>query len=178
MVANLDRDQIAAIPLFAGVRPDQLEEITAHAGKVSLGSGELLFADDDPADSLFIVLSGAVEIYVMGGQDCERTIARLGAGMVIGEVPLLIGGPRSAFARAVEPSVLLRIPYDSLHALIRADAPSAYRLVYNLAQVLATRLRSADDLLAELCRADAEASASIDDIDRLRRIFFVDWGDR
>jgi CRP-like cAMP-binding protein len=178
MVSNVERDQIGAIPLFAGVEADYLAEISSHASKVTLGAHELLFADEDAADSLFIVLEGDVEVFVMGGQDCERVLAHIGAGMVLGEIPLLIGGRRSASARAAEPSVLLRIPYQELRELIQTDSPSAYRVVYTLAQVLATRLRSADDLLEELCKNDAAASASIDDIDRLRRIFFVDWGSR
>jgi len=175
-VSSIELQQIAAIPLFAGVRADHLAEITAHASRVSLAADETLFADDEGADSLFVVLTGAVEVFVTAGDDCQRVIANIGPGMVLGEIPLLIGGPRSASARAAEPTTLLRIPYAELQTLIRADSPSAYRLIYNLAQVLATRLRSADDLLSELCGQSDAASASIDDIDRLRRIFFVDWG--
>ena len=51
----------------------------------------------------------------------------------------------------------------------------AYRVVHNLARVLAARLRAADDLVAELCAGRSEAQVAEDDLDRLRHTFFTEW---
>ncbi len=50
----------------------------------------------------------------------------------------------------------------------------AYRIVHRLAQSLAYRLRELDAHIAEM--SASEGGPPEDDLDRLRRIFFTDWG--
>jgi CRP-like cAMP-binding protein len=93
---------------------------------------------------------------------------------VVGEISLFIGGDGPAFVRAAEPSTLLRFPYAGFRQLMDGDCLPAFRVLYNLAQLLARRLRAADAQLAEMCDPQTPPPAE-DDLDRLRRIFFTDW---
>jgi hypothetical protein len=70
---------------------------------------------------------------------------------------------------------VLRFGYARFNRLREANAIAVYRVIYNMAHILASRLRAADVDLAELCN-DSQSTVAEDDLDRLRRIFFTEWG--
>jgi hypothetical protein len=72
--------------------------------------------------------------------------------------------------------VVLRLPDSQLQKLLEGNSIPAYRFVLNIARVLATRLRAADTQIAELCVEVTPPLVPEDDLDRLRKIFFSDWG--
>jgi putative ABC transport system ATP-binding protein len=72
-----------------------------------LAAGEVLFRQGDPGDLVYVVESGAVEVYheLYGGG--EEHLAVLGAGQYFGELAPLLRLPRSASVRAVEDAVVI-----------------------------------------------------------------------
>ena len=58
---------------------------------------------------------------------------------------MLDDGPRSALARALEPSAVLQVPFEPVRQLFNDDP----RLLWNVARLLATRLRVMDEVLAD-----------------------------
>jgi CRP/FNR family cyclic AMP-dependent transcriptional regulator len=66
-------------------------------------------------------------------------------GDLFGEMALLDGRPRSAMARALEPSTVLAIPYAPVEAMFRDDP----QLLWGVTRLLAARLRSMDAALAD-----------------------------
>ena len=174
MAANLDLAQLGQIPVFADLPDSDLGVLRLLAQRVELGAEATLFNQGDPADALFVVLTGNLDIHVRVGGGREHLVAQMGPGNVVGEISLFIGGLRSASARTTAPTELLRFPDDSLRAMMGTAAASACRIIYRLAQALAARLRAADAHIAEMSRED-RAAVFDDDLDRLRRIFFTDW---
>lgn len=168
--------QLQSIPIFQGLSEADLDGLLTFVDRVDLQANQRLFAEDDPADAFFVVLSGGLDVHMRGKDGAEHRLAHLEPGAVIGEISLLIGGERSASADATEPTVLLRFPDRRFRGMLEAGSLPAYRVVCNLARVLATRLRAADAQMAELCGEDGTATVAEDDLDRLRKIFFVDWG--
>ena len=100
--------------------------------EVSLETGEVLFEAGEVGDSLFVIVSGEVDI-VRGGQ----VIARLGEGECVGEMAALDWEPRSATVRASAATHLVRLERNDLMDLL-TDYPE---LVRSLARVLVERLR-------------------------------------
>jgi len=66
-------------------------------------------------------------------------------GHLFGEMAMLDDGPRSAMARALEPSTVLSIPYDAVLTMFRADP----NLLWGVTRLLAQRLRVMDETLAD-----------------------------
>jgi CRP-like cAMP-binding protein len=66
--------------------------------KIDFRAGDVIFHKGDPAESLFMVLSGEVEIF---NPEDQSRIALLGDGASFGEQSLLVGGIRGASARAM-----------------------------------------------------------------------------
>lgn len=118
MGADMNRavERLLDMPVFAGLS----EEVRwAVAGRMLLRhvpAGELIFAKGSPADALYIIDSGAVEI--VPNAETDRTVlARLGENEFFGETALLTGTPRSSAARAAAHTnlwVLYRADFDDL----------------------------------------------------------------
>src|SRR5262249_50780023 len=102
--------------------------------------GQILFREGDPADSVFRLLSGAVDILreLDGG---PILLGTGGAGQFIGEVGVVESRPRSATARAAsEVEAEIFTPAEFLDHI--ASSPRAAR---ELIERLSQRLREADD---------------------------------
>ena len=83
-------------------------ESAAEAGTttVRLAPGEPLFEMGDPADLVYVVDAGRIELYRPLAQGGEEFLAERGAGSYFGELGPLLGLPRSSSARAMEDTVL------------------------------------------------------------------------
>jgi CRP-like cAMP-binding protein len=124
---------LRAAPLFADIEAELLLPLAALCTTCELGAGELLFAEGELGDSLYVVVRGAVQVQRDG-----REIASLGAGECVGEMAALDCEPRSATIVAAAPTLLVRLDRNDLLDLLR-DEPA---LIRSLARVLADRLHN------------------------------------
>lgn len=69
--------------------------------------GQVIFHKNDPADSVYIVISGAVEIFMP--REPEKVIVKLCDGQIFGEMGMLYGQTRNASVRAVEETRVFNI---------------------------------------------------------------------
>src|SRR5579871_4715427 len=111
---------LRAVPLFQQLRDDQLAAITGAGHIVSLGSGQVVFLEGDPADTLYIVLSGSVTIYRRDTEGVEVVIASVEAGGFFGEIALLDGGARSASVRVATDAEFLTVERPAFLQLLAA----------------------------------------------------------
>ena len=114
---------VAAAPALGAVRgsPLGLDDallavIAPHVRARALAPGELLFRQGDEVDGLYIVVRG--ELAIALDATPELVLERVGAHGVVGEVAALVGGKRTASARAAAPTELLALDRGRLHALI------------------------------------------------------------
>jgi CRP-like cAMP-binding protein len=107
---------LAGIPLFAGVEDARDEsalegspwaELAAQATRKRMVAGEWLWHEGDAGDSLYVVLTGRLEVVDESAE--ARVIRAVGRGDAVGEVALLTGLPRSAGVRAARDCELLRV---------------------------------------------------------------------
>ncbi|HEY8380652.1 MAG TPA: patatin-like phospholipase family protein [Microvirga sp.] len=124
-------------PLWAGLDPAARRELQAHLEPVSLPGGEVLFREGDPADALYMLVSGSLGISVRDGKGGERRIARSRPPETIGEMALISDAPRSATVVALRDSALLRLTRAAFEDLVERWPPA---MLY-LARLLADRLR-------------------------------------
>jgi predicted acylesterase/phospholipase RssA/CRP-like cAMP-binding protein len=122
---------LAKVPLFAAAGRDVIERMAECADTVRLEAGEWLFRAGDPADALYVVSSGRLEVLIDGSP--ASTLRR---GDVIGELALLTSTPRSASARARRDTELVRLAGDELTALLRDSVDASLALNRALSQQL------------------------------------------
>ncbi len=97
---------------------EQLEDVVASATIQVHGSGDVLFSEGDPGDSVHLVRRGSLTVSRMiGGRDI--TIAYVAAGNYVGEMALLHDAPRSATIKAaVNGTEVIRLDGDQFNAML------------------------------------------------------------
>jgi len=120
------------------------------ATTLRLERNDTVFSEGDDADDLFVILGGRIAIGKSSADGRESLVALLEAGDVFGEMPLFDDEPRSASARALERSEVVRVPF----AVVRAELEAQPGLLWDVVGLFARRLRSADDALADAMLLD------------------------
>ncbi len=134
--------------------PEEMRVSLAEKGtEHTLGKGDLLFAQGDPSDTLFVVLEGQVAVATRSNDGRESLVAVLEPGGLFGDMGMFDGEPRSADARALDNSRVLGIPYTDARAALEARP----ELLWMVARVLAQRLRATDEAFADAVFLDVPA---------------------
>jgi CRP/FNR family cyclic AMP-dependent transcriptional regulator len=139
-------DLLARTEFFAEAPADVLRTICAQGREQHLIRGDVLFRENDIADDLYVVLRGRIAIAIANPIDHRETVVSLmEPGDLFGEMAMLDDGPRSAMARALEPSAVLAVPYAPVLTAFRSDP----RMLWGVTRLLAQRLRVMDEALAD-----------------------------
>jgi predicted acylesterase/phospholipase RssA/CRP-like cAMP-binding protein len=109
------------VPVLAGLPEEMLEQLAEQVREVSFRAGAWVMREGDPAESLFIVRSGRLEVLIEGPSETLLRVLR--RGDVLGELALLRQGTRSASVRARRDVELLELGREEFEALIER-APS------------------------------------------------------
>ena len=128
--------------LFDGL-PER--SVALLAGKImekAYVAGETIFQEGDVGRACFIVAEGRVEVLKIEESSArEELLSVMEPGDFFGEMTLLDELPRSATARAAEPSRLYILYKSHLDNLSDGSPRVAARLLRNLARLLSARLR-------------------------------------
>ncbi|HEY3484435.1 MAG TPA: Crp/Fnr family transcriptional regulator [Ilumatobacteraceae bacterium] len=139
-------DILAATDFFADAPLDVLRPVASAGTERHLIRGDVLYHEGDPPDALHLVLRGRLAIAIANPIDRrESVVALMEQNDLFGELGMLDDGPRSAMARALEPSVVLEIPYEPVLSMFQEHP----KLLWNVTRLLAQRLRVMDEALAD-----------------------------
>ena len=110
---------------------------------MDIGEGELLLSPERQNHSIYIVLSGQLQVH-LGALDSPK-IADLEPGSCTGEMSLIDDKDPSAYVVASEDSHLMVISRDLLWQMV----DRSHRLAKNLLIVISERVRSANEFIAD-----------------------------
>ena len=127
----------------------EFEAIAAILETREIAAGSELFREGEPGDGLFLVVAGEIDV-VKRGPRGERSLARLGAGGVLGEMSLITSDARSATGRATLDTRVLRLPAQRFRALLEGGSTAALKIAAAIAEVLARRLATMNSMVLEL----------------------------
>jgi len=132
------------LPLLAGLDDTDLRNLAAQARRVRVAAGAVLMREGSPADGLYLVLRGRLEVSKTGSGE-ELLLAHLGPGAFLGEMALLGGAPRSATVRAVRGTELLVIEPAAFRTLLLGSPTAALTVL----QAVAGRLAANETVLVK-----------------------------
>ena len=138
-------DYLAEADLFAQLSDDARAEISEASSVRDLRRGDVLFAEGDESNELFVVLEGRMAIANRSIDGRESVIALMEPGDLFGDMPLFDGLGRSTDARALEPSVVAVIPYEPVRKLYEREPT----LLWDVVRLLSGRIRVTDAALAD-----------------------------
>ena len=129
---------------------DPLVRDLARGGQVrSMARNAVFIQEGEKGDSLYVILSGRVKVFVADADGREMVLDFHGPGDYVGEMSL-DGRPRSASVMAVEPTVCSALTRDALRAAIVANPDLAMSLVCTLIE----RVRIATEKVRNLALMD------------------------
>jgi len=148
---------IKGISLFEGLAPSEIEGVLCVCERVRFEPGASLMRQGQPADSAFILESGAVNVMTRLPGGGEAGVATLGPGCVIGEMALLDSGLRSATVVAREPVAGYFLERDGFHMMLAQRNRTAFTIQGRITRTLCRRLR---ELNARIVASDAPESVA------------------
>ena len=109
--------------------------ILANAGReMELAEGEILFQEGDPADAMYVILRGGIEIVKTLPDGSERPLTQLTTGEVFGEIAMIDGQPRSATARTRQTSLFFALDREVFVSLLAQTPPLLTQVLRGLSE--------------------------------------------
>jgi CRP-like cAMP-binding protein len=152
--SELDRIRfLKTVPFFDQLSNRQLKSVSDIMFERTYDVDESIFEEGQPGAALFLILDGKVAVEVFRETSTTR-LAVLQKGAFFGEMALLDETPRSATARALEPTRTLALYRNDLNGLVHRDAKTACQIYRLLAGMMAERLRLTNELVQMKAPAD------------------------
>jgi hypothetical protein len=133
--------------LLKDVGPRHLVGLAQAAREVEMDVGDTLYRENDPADALYMVVTGRVRLSTNG-----RTFSVVGAGEAFGTWALVDDSSRGQRADCLEEGLLLALHRDEFYDVAAGDLT----LLQNVVRALARRLRALVSERPEEARVEAE----------------------
>jgi CRP-like cAMP-binding protein len=135
-------------PYFAGIDDESLKQLAMIAEEKSVPADMVMFREGDPANYLSIILKGEVNIQYLFGNNELRTVDTLVEGDLLMWSALVEPYKTTAVGTTNKPTLLARIDSARLRALCEKEPILGYRLMTQVAKLLAHRLECARVQLA------------------------------
>ncbi|MGW6423092.1 Crp/Fnr family transcriptional regulator [Nocardia sp. NPDC055053] len=117
----------------APLSPGEFTELVGRVEVGPLAAGSLVFSAGAPADGVWMVKQGQVELSVGSGRE-RAVVDVLGPGDVDGDIALLLGMPLAYTARTRTDANCLFLPASAFEALLANDPATARRWFSSVTQ--------------------------------------------
>lgn len=164
MSGELVSNKLSKVPLFRGLNETECRQIADISKVVLLSPGDIVLAQGEETQSLFILLEGKCEVIrqMPAGKGCSApmTLATIEPYQHCGEMSFFHKAPHSATVKAITVAKLIKIDHGEFADLVFDGASAAYKIAFNCLQGLSERLRKMDNWVADLLCEDAAESAA------------------
>lgn len=144
-------DLLRRVKYFANFNDLELRQLIEAGYRQRLQADQILFRENDPGDTFYIIISGSVEVFV---EKINKHLTTLHAGDFFGELSLMLGIPRTASVRALEDTVLFAINKKGFQKLLSA-LPQLYEQIIQELAKHQEELAQRQERLRELGLLDA-----------------------
>ena len=136
--------------LFRAVDPAETAKLTERLPRVNFSGQQTVYVAGEPADRLYIILSGKVKIARRSPDGRAHLLAIVGPSEMFGDLSIFDPGPRTSTATALTAVRAITMDGDALRGWV-ADHPE---IADRLLQLLARRVRRTDDDASDLVLTD------------------------
>ncbi len=149
---SMDTESIplSNVPLFSGLSEQEIQAISHHAVTKRFIKNTVVINEGDNSDSLYVILSGRVKIYLSDEDGKEVILNNQGPGDYFGELALIDEAPRSASVMTTEDCKLSIINKHDFAACLKNHPEIALSLIKDLS----ARMRSLTENVKSLALMD------------------------
>jgi SulP family sulfate permease len=126
------------------------DRIASYMERSELQSGEYLFHQGEPADSIVLQASGCVAITIIDEHGRQIRLRRMIGHTVVGEMGFYRGVPRTAHVVAEAPTVVYRLTRVAFDRMQEQDPPAAAAFHKLIIRLLSDRLEFANREISAL----------------------------
>ena len=101
---------LASLPILELAPRASIEQLAQAATIEEVDAGRVVVAQGDPADDLYAVFSGELEVEITHPDGQREVVGTVGPGGFFGEIGLIQGVPRTATVAALTPTRLAACP--------------------------------------------------------------------
>ncbi|WP_330202938.1 mechanosensitive ion channel domain-containing protein [Cyanobacterium sp. DS4] len=121
------KDMLWEVDYFQDFNEIEIRKLIESGYRKNLEKEQILFKENEIGDTFYIILSGKVKVFV---EKINKHLNYLEAGSFFGELSLMLGMPRTATVKAVEPTILFCINQANFRKLLMKN-PELYDLIVN-----------------------------------------------
>jgi CRP/FNR family cyclic AMP-dependent transcriptional regulator len=125
---------LKSIPLFAGVAAPELRTLAERTVMRSYPKQAIIVSEGDESDSLYLILTGRVKVYLADENGKELILAIKGPGQYFGEM-VLDEQPRAASVMTLEPAQFAILSRADFRGFLLGHPEVALQLIQNLIRV-------------------------------------------
>lgn len=151
MSVDTEAAQLARVPMFGKLDPARLKLLAFTSRLLTFAPGETLVRVGEPSDSAFIILDGNVEIIGSSAQG-EFLIGTVGVNALVGEMGVLMNGPRTVTVRAQGEVRALKIAASMFVRLVSENPEVALDVMRVLCERLAGTTHMLEGAKGQLSR--------------------------
>ena len=138
-------EALRRVSLFEGLNETELAALEGVMVPRSYPKNTILVSEGDRSDTMFVILSGRVKIFVSDEDSRELVLNTQGPGDYFGEM-VLDDGPRSASAMTLEPCRLAVLTRERFRAVLAQHPEVAVAVIRNLIRRCRALTENAKDL--------------------------------
>ena len=139
-------ERFEQVPMFEGMTSGDMEELAKSATAHVTGPPERIIRAGSKRTSMFIIASGAADVFDVEPDGTEIYTASVGESEPLGLMSLLTGTPQRSTIRATEETVAWEISSESLHTLFERKP----QVMENIAKAVAKWQAEEDEALKAL----------------------------
>lgn len=155
MSVDTEAAQLARVPMFGKLDPARLKLLAFTSRLLTFAPGETLVRVGEPSDSAFLILDGNVEIVGSSAQG-EFLIGTVGVNSLIGEMGVLMNGPRTLTVRAQGEVRALKIAASMFVRLVSENPEVALDVMRVLCERLAGTTHMLEGAKGQLSRGASQ----------------------
>jgi CRP/FNR family cyclic AMP-dependent transcriptional regulator len=134
---------LGKIELLASLTEEELHLISAQFIIKQIKKNEIILYEEDTNNFMYMILSGKLKVVQTTSDGKEIILAIHQSGQTFGEISLIDGKTSPATVMAAEDSLIVLVPKKDFHEILT----NHNKVLYNLLNILCTRLRDSWDKL-------------------------------
>lgn len=117
------------VPLFSGLSNEALAEVEQHGSIKTYRKNTIIINQGDKTDSLYVILSGSVKVFISGDDGREAVLNHQGQGEYFGDLALIDKQPRVASVITSESSKFMIITRADFMQCLSTNPDIALNLI-------------------------------------------------
>ena len=129
-------EALRRVTMFQALDERDLDALTKVARQTTAERGEIIVNQGSKGESLYVVVSGQIRVYLSDETGKEVILGLEGPGAIFGEISVLDGQLRSASVAAMKRTELLKIEGQAFRQLLQTNARLALAVIAALAGMI------------------------------------------